>query len=84
MGKGDKKTKRGKIILGSYGVRRKRKTNKDAFVKDVTTTKMTKEVEVIEAVEPVEIVAEAKPVKEKKAKETKKDTPAKKKKEAED
>jgi 30S ribosomal protein S31 len=25
MGKGDKKTKRGKIILGSYGVRRPRK-----------------------------------------------------------
>jgi ribosomal small subunit protein bTHX len=28
MGKGDKKSKRGKIILGSYGVRRRRKTNK--------------------------------------------------------
>jgi 30S ribosomal protein S31 len=25
MGKGDKKTKRGKIIIGSYGVTRKRK-----------------------------------------------------------
>lgn len=25
MGKGDKKTKRGKIVLGSYGVRRSRK-----------------------------------------------------------
>ncbi len=25
MGKGDKKTKRGKIILGSYGVSRKRR-----------------------------------------------------------
>jgi 30S ribosomal protein S31 len=27
MGKGDKKTKRGKIIQGSYGVTRKRKSN---------------------------------------------------------
>lgn len=28
MGKGDKKTKRGKIILGSYGVTRRKKTSK--------------------------------------------------------
>ncbi len=28
MGKGDKKTKRGKIIMGSYGVRRPRKKKK--------------------------------------------------------
>ena len=28
MGKGDKKSKRGKIIKGSYGVRRKRKSGK--------------------------------------------------------
>jgi 30S ribosomal protein S31 len=28
MGKGDKKSKRGKIILGSYGVTRRKKTNK--------------------------------------------------------
>ena len=28
MGKGDKKSKRGKIILGSYGVRRRRKVTK--------------------------------------------------------
>lgn len=27
MGKGDKKSKRGKIIMGSYGVRRPHKTN---------------------------------------------------------
>jgi 30S ribosomal protein S31 len=27
MGKGDKKTRRGKIIRGSYGVRRRRKDN---------------------------------------------------------
>lgn len=29
MGKGDKKTKRGKIIMGSYGVRRPRKVAKE-------------------------------------------------------
>jgi 30S ribosomal protein S31 len=28
MGKGDKKSKRGKITIGSYGVRRKRKTSR--------------------------------------------------------
>lgn len=28
MGKGDKKSKRGKIVIGSYGVRRSRKKNK--------------------------------------------------------
>ena len=31
MGKGDKKSKRGKIIRGSFGVRRKRKANKKVF-----------------------------------------------------
>jgi 30S ribosomal protein S31 len=29
MGKGDKKTKKGKIVKGSYGVRRPRKSNKN-------------------------------------------------------
>ncbi|MFA0963119.1 30S ribosomal protein THX [Roseivirga sp. BDSF3-8] len=28
MGRGDKKTKKGKISMGSYGVRRPRKANK--------------------------------------------------------
>jgi 30S ribosomal protein S31 len=28
MGKGDKKSKKGKISMGSYGVRRKRKASK--------------------------------------------------------
>lgn len=28
MGKGDKKTKKGKIIMGSYGVSRRKKANK--------------------------------------------------------
>ncbi len=30
MGKGDKKTKKGKIIKGTYGVRRPKKKNKKA------------------------------------------------------
>jgi len=29
MGKGDKKTRRGKIAIGTYGVRRPRKGNKE-------------------------------------------------------
>jgi 30S ribosomal protein S31 len=38
MGKGDKKSKRGKIIIGSYGVRRPRKKNK-TVAKPVKKTK---------------------------------------------
>ena len=81
MGKGDKKTKRGKIILGSYGVRRRRKTNTVVFEKVV---KDNKEVKVVE---PIEIVEEVKPAKEKKEKEPKKETSTsttKKKKNTED
>ncbi|NND34316.1 MAG: 30S ribosomal protein THX [Saprospiraceae bacterium] len=37
MGKGDKKTKRGKIIMGSYGKTRVHKTPKPAA--DTTTAK---------------------------------------------
>jgi 30S ribosomal protein S31 len=33
MGKGDKKTKKGKIVKGSYGVRRPRKSQKDNVAK---------------------------------------------------
>jgi 30S ribosomal protein S31 len=33
MGKGDKKTKRGKLFMGSYGVSRPKKTDKPAAVK---------------------------------------------------
>ena len=32
MGKGDKKSKRGKIILGTYGVRRSQKAKKTVVV----------------------------------------------------
>ncbi|MEE4114690.1 MAG: 30S ribosomal protein THX [Marinilabiliaceae bacterium] len=34
MGKGDKKTKRGKIIKGSYGVRRRKKKADGAKAKE--------------------------------------------------
>jgi len=50
MGKGDKKSKKGKIFIGSYGNSRKRKSNK-AAVKVATP----------EAVAPVVAVAEEKP-----------------------
>ncbi len=33
MGKGDVKTKKGKISMGTYGVRRLRSTNKSVIVK---------------------------------------------------
>jgi 30S ribosomal protein S31 len=32
MGKGDKKSRRGKIILGTYGVRRKKRSDKQIIV----------------------------------------------------
>lgn len=34
MGKGDKKTKKGKIVKGSYGVSRPRKGNKEAVTEE--------------------------------------------------
>jgi ribosomal small subunit protein bTHX len=74
MGKGDKKTKRGKIILGSYGVRRKRKASTAVFKKIVKPAKVIRTAEVAE---------EVKPAKEKKIKVPPKETSIKKKKEAE-
>ena len=44
MGKGDKKTKRGKIIMGSYGVRRSKKSKK-GFVPDLTAKEPKAKVE---------------------------------------
>jgi len=35
MGKGDKKTKRGKIILGTYGVSRRRKKQNKQEIKPI-------------------------------------------------
>ena len=77
MGKGDKKTKRGKIVIGSYGVRRVRKAGKAMQKKAVEVVKA------IEVVENVEVVEEVKPAKEKKAATPKKTTTAKKKNEQE-
>ncbi len=39
MGKGDKKSKRGKIHIGSYGKKRKRKTTKSVVIAEVKTEK---------------------------------------------
>ena len=71
MGKGDKKTKRGKIIMGSYGVRRPKKDKKyvapepvkEVKKKTVKKEEVTKEEVVIETV----IATEEKPKKVKKA-----------------
>ena len=42
MGKGDKKTKRGKIIKGSYGARRLRKKKKTVVLTEKPVAKETK------------------------------------------
>ena len=39
MGKGDKKTRRGKIIIGTYGVRRRRKKANKPSVKLIQPVK---------------------------------------------
>jgi 30S ribosomal protein S31 len=46
MGKGDQKSKRGKIIRGTYGVRRSHKTNKPEIVKVVKKPAPAPEVKV--------------------------------------
>ena len=90
MGKGDKKSKRGKIVLGTFGVRRLRKKSKtaaavtvkatDEVVKTVVNEEIALET-VAEAVVEQEVVKEkapakaAKPAKEKK--ETKTEKPVK-------
>lgn len=53
MGKGDKKTKRGKIILGSHGVTRSRKSAKKVNPKPA----------VVNEVQPEEKPKKAKPAK---------------------
>ena len=74
MGKGDKKSKRGKITIGSYGVRRLRKKGRKAAILPVNEVKEEKTVQTAEA------VVEQKVVKEKVAAKTAK--PAAKKSEA--
>jgi len=51
MGKGDKKSRRGKIILGSYGVRRHRKK---AYKAEVEPLKLTKQKDLKEIKPPKE------------------------------
>jgi 30S ribosomal protein S31 len=63
MGKGDKKTKRGKIVNGSYGVRRKRKVSTPII------KKADKAVKEVKPVEKVEVKAPKKPTAPKKKKE---------------
>jgi len=65
MGKGDKKSRRGKIHIGSYGTRRRRSKvkNAPAAVQPVPEVKPEKPVEPkvkksVKAVEPVEAHAE--------------------------
>jgi ribosomal small subunit protein bTHX len=61
MGKGDKKTKRGKIIIGSTGVRRPRKKKR---YKPVIVQKAEPKAKEIPEVKPVELVPEIAPVTE--------------------
>ena len=71
MGKGDKKSKRGKIILGSYGVRRPQRSKAMAPVATITKKaekaksekpKVVKHPEAIAEIitEPVVVIAEVK------------------------
>jgi len=72
MGKGDKKTRRGKIILGSYGVRRPRKKNnkpeikpvKEVMIKEPKDKKPLKEKKEPKEATAAKVVKEAKEVKE--------------------
>ena len=71
MGKGDKKSKRGKIIMGSFGVNRPRKRRRVAYKAVAIKVKTPKvEVTVTEEVKkvPKKVVAK-KPKKEKKEEE---------------
>jgi 30S ribosomal protein S31 len=67
MGKGDKKSRRGKIVIGTYGVRRPRRSNKQVVVPrkpavpkpkkqaaEKVVTKMAAEEPVIEILTPVQ------------------------------
>lgn len=58
MGKGDKKTKRGKIIMGSYGIRRPARS-KHTFVAKPKEDKIFKTPSIAE-VKPVEVISAVK------------------------
>ena len=72
MGKGDKRTKRGKIIIGSYGVLRPKKKKK-LFVDK--TPKPKKSIVKVEIPEEKEVTPKAKKVPAKAAKAVKSDKP---------
>jgi len=81
MGKGDKKSKRGKIVIGSFGVRRRRnkpkitgKPFKEKLEPVITEEKMVKPVEPIAEVMVKEIVEEKVTKKTATKKTTKKET----------
>lgn len=69
MGKGDKKSKRGKIVLGTYGVRRPRKKGYKASIRAAasgeTNEKVTAGVKEPRAQREKISVKEQKPVREK-------------------
>ena len=58
MGKGDKKTRRGKIILGTFGVRRRRKkTDKPGIMPLIATKeKETKEKKAVKEKKSIQIM----------------------------
>jgi 30S ribosomal protein S31 len=85
MGKGDKKSKRGKIIQGSYGVRRPKRKKKNIIIDKPAASAKEKKAKKVIAVQQETVVAapvvenleavvetEAAPVKKKAAKTTKK------------
>ncbi len=55
MGKGDKKTRRGKIILGTFGARRRRKKEGKPEIKPETATRIPEVKEKKKAKEKAEI-----------------------------
>ncbi len=65
MGKGDKKSKKGKIWIGSYGVRRQKKKNKK-YVAGALTTDLKKAKTKVEEIIDKPVIAEEKPKKVKK------------------
>lgn len=60
MGKGDKKTKKGKRFMGSYGVIRKRKSNKPVYKPKRKPSARKKDAEVEEEVKTTAVKAKGK------------------------
>jgi 30S ribosomal protein S31 len=71
MGKGDRKSKRGKISMGSFGVSRRHKKDKKAVVKTEMPVKKEK---VVAVASPEVVETEKKPAKKPAVKKPKKDT----------